>query len=280
MLDGFYQSVICWFMAYLVFRPGQSATENGLDISDRLRMGVFVAASAVVVSNVYILLNTFRWDWLTVLINVISSLLVWFWTGVYSATEVSGQFYQAGAQVFGTLNFWLCTLLTIIICLTPRFTAKSLQKIYRPRDIDIIREQIRMGMFKYLDNYEAYIPPDAGQRPPPMSASSSDLTKSVEVVPVKHDGPDDERPIYPPSMAPTTRTRNRGTNGSDGTGYTASLDFGQPRHQSVDRVRSSWDRGRTSMDRVRASFEGTNEFTSAAMLSRMESSHRPTDTRN
>ena len=278
MADGFYQSIICWFMAYLLFSPGQNVAENGLEVSDRLRLGVFVGAPAVVVSNVYILLNTFRWDWLTVLINVVSSLLIWFWTGVYSAGELSGQFYQAGAQVFGTLNFWACTLLTITICLMPRFTTKSLQKIYRPLDIDIIREQVIMGKFKYLDNFEAYVPPNAG--PPPMSASSSDLTKSLEVTPVKHDLPDDERPIYPPSVAPTTRTRNRGTNGSDGTDYMASLDFGQPRHQSVDRVRSSWERGRTSMERVRASFEGTNDFTSAAMLARMEGTHRNANTQN
>ncbi|KAL1955584.1 hypothetical protein VTO42DRAFT_8387 [Malbranchea cinnamomea] len=277
MLDGFYQSVICFYMTYLLFRPGQTVTENGLDLSERSRMGVFVACSAVVSSNLYILLNTYRWDWLTVLINVISSLLVWFWTGVYSATTYSGPFYNAGAQVFGNVNFWACTLLTVTICLTPRFAAKSLQKIYRPRDVDIIREQVRLGRFKYLENFEAYVPPTAA--PPPMSPSSSDDTKTVEISPDKRfdDVPDDERPIYPPSVAPTTRTHNRTTNGSDGTGYTASLDFGRPRHQSVDRVRQSWERGRTSLERARTSFEAVNDFTSAAMLARLEGTHRSPD---
>ena len=257
MLDGAYQSVICFYMTYLLFRPAQSVTESGHDLSDRTRMGVFVACSAVIVSNLYVLLNTFRWDWVTVLINAVSSLLIFFWTGVYSTSTYSGQFYGAATEVYGSLTFWAMTLLTIVICLTPRFTIKALQKIYKPLDVDIVREQVIQGKFKYLDNFEAYIPPTAG--PPSSSAgTSSDLTKSLEVAPNKrtpatasHREPpatpmaEDERPFYPPSVAPTTRTRTthnpRSQNGSDGTGYTASLDFERGRRQSVDQIHS-WDR--------------------------------------
>jgi phospholipid-translocating ATPase len=45
------------------------------------------------------------------------------------------------------------------------------------------------------------------------------------------------------------------------------------RMSSDCRVRPSFDRARMSMDRVRPSFEQSNEFTSAAMLTRMESAH-------
>ncbi|KAK2743702.1 hypothetical protein FQN55_007105 [Onygenales sp. PD_40] len=279
MLDGLYQSLICFFMPSLLFIPGNSVTFNGLDIGDRSRMGIFVAAAAVVASNTYILLNTYRWDWLTILINVISTLLFWFWTGVYSSVTASGQFYKTAEQVFGTLNFWALTLLTVTICLAPRFTIKALQKIYAPRDVDIIREQVIMGKFKYLDQYDAYVPPTTSG----LSPTSSDLDKPIEVVTKKtKDIPEDERPIcYPPSVAPTATTHNpRSQNGSDGTGYTASLDFQHRPQQSLDRGRPSYDRSgpsldriRSSMDPVRRSFEASNDFTSAAMLTRIESSH-------
>lgn len=305
MLDGFYQSVICFYITYLLFEPAQNVTENGLDISDRMRMGIFVGCSAVVASNTYILLNTYRWDWLTVLINVISSLLIWFWTGVFSSVLASGLFYKSGAQVFGSLAFWAATLLTVTICLAPRFTVKAFQKIYVPRDVDIIREQVRLGQFKYLEEFEAYVPPSAGV----MGLSNTDVSKPVEVTAAKTAGevPEDERPIYPPSMAPTAYTHNpRSQNGSDGTGYTASLEFRHQQQQSVDRPRQSFDlrhysrpsmdrprqsfehrsrrsfehrprqsfeHSRVSMERARSSFEASNDFTSAAMLARMESSH-------
>ncbi|KAI5300837.1 hypothetical protein KEM55_004570, partial [Ascosphaera atra] len=162
MVDGLYQSVICFYMAYLAFYKATPLHESGRDISERSRMGVFVACSAVLASNFYVLLNTYRWDWLTLLIHAISNILFWFWTGIYTSFTSSFQFYKAGAEVFGSLAFWALILLTTVVCLTPRFAVKSVHKIYWPLDVDIIREQIRMGRFKFLDNYDSYIPPTAG----------------------------------------------------------------------------------------------------------------------
>ncbi|KAM5487209.1 phospholipid transporting ATPase [Microsporum canis] len=277
MLDGLYQSVICFFMTYLLFRPGQNVSENGLDLSDRTRMGVYVASCAIVCSNTYVLLNTYRWDWLTVLINVVSSLLLWFWTGVYSATTSSGQFYKAGSEVYGSLSFWALTFVTVVMCLGPRFTIKSMQKIYAPRDVDIVREQVTLGKYKYLEKYEAYVPPSH------TFAHASENMQGTKAAPKRDPNqPEEERPIYPPSVAPTATTHNpRSQNGSDTTAYTASLDLRPPAHQSLDRerepprerVRPSIDRCRSSVDRVRSSFEASSDFTSAAMLARIESSH-------
>ncbi|KAF3491405.1 phospholipid-translocating P-type ATPase domain-containing protein [Arthroderma uncinatum] len=282
MFDGLYQSVICYFMTHLLFRPGQNVTENGLDLGDRTRMGIYVASCAIVCSNTYVLLNTYRWDWLTVLINVCSSLLIWFWTGVYSATTSSGQFYKAAAEVYGSLSFWALTSLTVIMCLGPRFTIKAMQKLYAPRDVDIVREQVTLGKYKYLEKYEAYIPPSHA-----FTAPSTSDVKPTKVVPKRDPNqPEDERPIYPPSVAPTATTHNpRSQNGSDTTAYTASLDLRPPAHQSLERerepreprVRPSIDRCRSSMDRVRSSFEASSDFTSAAMLARIESSHARPD---
>ncbi|PGH26409.1 hypothetical protein AJ80_01907 [Polytolypa hystricis UAMH7299] len=290
MLDGFYQSVICFFMTFLLYRPATSVTSNGLDLSDRIRIGVFVASCAVMCSNIYVLMNTYRWDWLTVLLNIVSSLLLFFWTGVWSATSNAGQFYKAGAEVYGTLAFWALIFVTVTLALFPRFAIKSIQKVYFPRDVDIIREQVTQGKFKFLDNYEAYVPPLGNG----LSATSSDFSKPIEINLKRNmDMPEDERPIYPPSVAPTANTHNpRSQNGSDGTGYTASLDFRQQPQQPLDHTRTSFERprqsfdrsrpslernrmsytsNRQSMDRVRCSFEASRDFTSAAMLTRMES---------
>jgi phospholipid-translocating ATPase len=257
-------------MAYLIFQPANFATHNGLGIDDRPRMGVFVATPAVAVVNTYILINTYRWDWLMLLIVAISILLVWFWTGVYSSFTSSYQFYKAGAEVYDQLSFWAVTLLVVVICLLPRFTIKSLQKMYRPLDVDIIREQVRQGKFDHLDNYEAYVPPAAVVN---TSTSSSEVSKPVRAHTPNHIA-DDERPIYPPSDAATGTTRNpRSQNGSGGTGYSAPSDpLTRP---SMDRARPSFDRMRHSIDKIRPSYEASNDFTSAALLTRMESTHSP-----
>lgn len=278
MGDGLYQSIICYFMPYMLYQEANFATENGRDINDRVRMGVLVGACAVIASNTYIMMNTYRWDWFTALINAISSLLIFLWTGIYSSFTSSGQFYEAAAEVYGALSFWVVMLVTCMISLLPRFTYNAFQKVFFPRDVDIIREQVTLGKFKYLEGYEDYVPPKAGEVAAISSdgsATSSELAKPIQPT-MKQDPaiPDDERPFYPPSVAHTNGHNPRSQNGSNGTNYTASLDQ-YPRPQSVDYVRRSHERTRHSFERARQSFEQSNDVTSAAMLHRMESSHMP-----
>ncbi|MCJ1336669.1 hypothetical protein MMC09_001947 [Bachmanniomyces sp. S44760] len=276
MFDALFQSLICWFMVYLLFAPANFVTSNGLSVNDRERMGVYVACATIVVVNLYVLLNTYRWDWLMLLLVAISIVLIWFWTGIYTAFTASGKtsnsnFYKAAPEVFGSLSFWTVSLLTVIICLTPRFAAKAFQKIFMPRDIDIIREQVRQGKFKYLDVETT----DSSSNLSSATSSESSKSKSrnQRTNGLTHDE-DSLRPIYPPSESQTATTHNpRSQNGSDGTEYTGhrvSLD--RMLRQSTDRPRPSFDRPRLSMDRVRPSYEASNDFTSAALLTRIESS--------
>ncbi|OOF92686.1 hypothetical protein ASPCADRAFT_209940 [Aspergillus carbonarius ITEM 5010] len=173
MLDGFYQSIICFFMPYELYSAANFQTENGLSIDDRYRMGVLVATCAVVASNTYVMMNMYRWDWLTTLINAISSLLIFFWTGIYSSFESSATFYGAAKQVYGALSFWVVLFLTVVMCLIPRFVIKCIQKVYFPLDVDIVREQVIMGQFDYLKKYEAYVPPDAAKLAPSSDSEAS-----------------------------------------------------------------------------------------------------------
>ncbi|KAM3415258.1 Phospholipid-transporting ATPase [Cercospora zeina] len=365
MIDGLYQSVICFYFTYLLFSPATFATESGRGVNDYKRMGVYIANPTVVIVNVYILINTYRWDWFMCLITAISILLVWFWTGVYTSFTAGFTFYEAAPQVYGALSYWAVALLTIILALLPRFAAKSFQKMYFPYDIDVIREQVRQGKFDYLKAVE----PEqltAGVAAVPAaklagSTSSSEISNGQRQEKIGHrrnGSPnagrptmdEDMRPIYPPSEAGTKNPRSH--NGSDGTDYTghsgrpsvdpfashyppaypgsgpgamgpnatyttnhangnsapalapsglsiiqtaASSNYDTPsqtpggvtptwgrteyfgtdgvaRH-SVDRARPSFDRLRSSMDRTRPSFEASNDFTSAAYLTRVESSH-------
>jgi phospholipid-translocating ATPase len=287
MVDGIYQSAVAFFFLYDIIAPATFATSNGLDLAEFRRMGVYAATTAVCAANIYVLYNTYRWDWLMVLIVVISTLFIWFWTGVYTSFTSSAQFYKAGAEAYGTLNFWAYVLCATIACLLPRFIFKVVQKMYFPLDADIIREQVKQGKFDYLRDNDSYLPP-----PPEKVAGEQDSNQSSEADASKYKAAnadamdEDVRPIYPPSVAPTATTHNpRSQNGSNSTDYTfrRSMEGLPPaptaetplnHRMSTDyRVRPSFDRARMSMDRVRPSFEQSNDFTSAAMLTRLESSH-------
>lgn len=278
MLDGTYQSVMVFFIPYLTVINSSFVTFNGLDVSDRLRLGCYIAHPAVLTINMYILINCYRWDWIILLVVCLSDLFIFFWTGVYTSSVSSGSFYQAGAQVYAEATFWACFFITPVICIFPRFAIKALQKVYFPYDVDIVREQVTMGKFDRLIKPEAVS--DTLTESSSGSSRSSKKSKHVQYASVD----EDQRPIYPPSVA-THNTRAQ--NGSDGTNYTghespadmgprqASPDLLEPPvvRPSLDRPRPSYDRVRASMDRVRPSYEQSSDFTSAARLSRVESSH-------
>lgn len=276
MLDGIYQSAVAFFFLFEIFAPATFATSGGLDLGEYRRMGIYAATTAVCAANIYVLYNTYRWDWLMLLIVSISTLLVWFWTGVYTSFTSSAQFYKSASEVYGNLNFWAYLLCATIACLLPRFIFKVVQKMYFPLDADIIREQVKLGHFDYLRQSEAYLPP-APTKVVPSNGSEADVTKYKAANADVAD--EDVRPIYPPSVAPTATTHNpRSQNGSGSTDYTfrrsmEGLPPTAPRTSADCRIRPSFDRARMSMDRVRPSFEASGDFTSAAMLSRMESAH-------
>lgn len=278
MIDGIYQSVMCFFMTYFLFADADAVTRNGLDLSGREQMGVYVASSAIVVVNVYILINQYRWDWVFGLCVSLSILCIWLWTLIFSAFTSTGAFHTTSNHVYGALSFWAVVFLTTVVCLLPRMAAKTIQKLFFPLDTDIIREQVMMGKFDYLEKSDDCV------------ALPQSTTEEIKATPIEQQYlEEDERPIYPPSVAPTATTAGKrgsgnGSDGTDGSGYpgtgTFTPRFSMDRRQSydmrrvsTDRPRHSVDRVRMSMDRARPSFEATNDFTTAAMLARMECSH-------
>lgn len=284
MFDGVYQSVMVFFIPYILFMHGQSTTFNGLDVADRVRFGAYIAHPAVLTINGYILLNCYQWDWLILLIIAISDLFVFFWTGVYTSFTSSGFFYGAAAQVYGEASFWAVFFIVPVICLFPRFATKALQKVYWPYDVDIIREQVTLGKFDHILHPDAVKEPvDSKSEQSKSSGSSRQPTRHAPYGSVD----EDLRPIYPPSTVTPSTHNHHSQNGSDSTNYTNNrqslevpMQTTQSHRMSYDRIRPgherarpSFDRARMSMDKMRPSFEASNDITSAARLSRIESSH-------
>lgn len=285
MLDGLYQSVICYYTVYLMFQPGNFLAEIGSPVDNPNSFGIFVAFAAVITVNFYILMNTYRWDWATLLVVGISLILAFGWTGIYTSFTSSYSFYGAAAQVMGTLSFWSQTLLTVVICLAPRFLIKSYQKVYMPRDVDVVREQVTQGKFRYLDEVDPSSPGailDKIEHTPSSSSTGTDpKANGYSARPVSKG--DSERPMYPPSITNTTTTRNpHSQQGSDDSTtpqpFVNRASFDKPRisldrpRTPMDRPRPSYDRCRSSMDALRPSFEASGDMTTASYLSKVESS--------
>ncbi len=150
MIDGIYQSVISFYFPYLLFYKGNFTSKNGLPLDHRYWIGVMVCSISVISCNVYVLSHQKCWDWLSIIIFWFSNLLLFFWTGIWSAGTFAEEFYKSAPQVYGSVVFWAILFVGIIANLLPRIVYDTFKSIYFPKDIDIIREQAKLGAF---DNY-------------------------------------------------------------------------------------------------------------------------------
>ncbi|KAL2316443.1 putative phospholipid-transporting ATPase C24B11.12c [Schizosaccharomyces pombe] len=181
MLDGFYQSVICFFFSFLVINNVTTAAQNGRDTMAVQDLGVYVAAPTIMVVDTYVILNQSNWDVFSVGLWALSCLTFWFWTGVYSQSLYTYEFYKSASRIFRTPNFWAVLCGTIVSCLFPKFLFMTTQKLFWPYDVDIIRESYRTKRLHELDEEEEI--ENAEQSPDwasstlqvPFNASSSSL---------------------------------------------------------------------------------------------------------
>lgn len=160
MLDGMYESFICFFFTWFLHWKGVFANQNGMPVDHRFWLGVFSAHIAVFSCNTYILLRQYRWDWLTLLFWFLSFAVLLFWTGVWTSS-LSGStiFYKAGAECYGTLSFWVLFAIGTFSSVIPRIAYDVCRQLLKPNDVDIIREQVRKGMYANLpSDYDPTIP--------------------------------------------------------------------------------------------------------------------------
>lgn len=147
MLEGFYQSFIAFFFPYFVYSPGRFESQNGLSVDHRFWMGLGSCTISVMACNFYVVTNQYRWDWFSSFINVLSSIIVFFWTGVYSTNVQTGEIYDLATEEYGILNFWAVVLLGLIACMLIHFVNLTVRAMVRPLDADIVREQWKIGEF-------------------------------------------------------------------------------------------------------------------------------------
>lgn len=154
IIDGIYQSLISFFFPYLLYKYSFQ-TSSGLATDHRFFVGVLVTCISCIASNIYVLMHQYRWDWVSFLGFSLSCLVIFGWTGVWTVIPDSAEFYNAATAMFGMTQFWTCLAVGLLVCLLPRGFYDIAQKLYFPRDCDIVREQVKLGKFAaYPETYD------------------------------------------------------------------------------------------------------------------------------
>ncbi|EMD32367.1 hypothetical protein CERSUDRAFT_118732 [Gelatoporia subvermispora B] len=149
MLDGLYQSVVVFYVPWLVWSIGTSTTAswNGKTLDSLSDFGTTVAVAAIFAANTYVGVNTHYWTIITWIVVVGSSLVMLLWIVIYSFFE-SDDFNDEVTVLFGNVVFWATVLISVVIALAPRFLVKYISTVYMPLDRDIVREMWVMGDLK------------------------------------------------------------------------------------------------------------------------------------
>ncbi|KAI7888933.1 uncharacterized protein EV154DRAFT_604382 [Mucor mucedo] len=154
VVDAIYQSAVCFGLPYMVF-IGPKLSSAGYETEGVTEFGTFIAGIAVVVANTLVGLTIFSWTWIMFLCIVISSATFFIWTGIYS--HIMSFTFYGEVILFGEGTFWLCLILTFIVCLLPRFATVYYLQVYSPYDNDIIREIVLCDKNSPLANMNKFL---------------------------------------------------------------------------------------------------------------------------
>ncbi|CAG8521260.1 6113_t:CDS:10 [Diversispora eburnea] len=136
MIEGIYQSVVCFFVPYYAYEKG--ANKYGRQ-ADYLELGTTMAVSCIVMANLFTGFNAQCWTVFHFIAVFGSASLIFIYISIYSLIPLSG-IYGYNQAIYGTGVFWFCIILSTVLCLFPRYLWKFMQRNYRPTDIDIIQE--------------------------------------------------------------------------------------------------------------------------------------------
>ncbi|EEB95167.1 hypothetical protein MPER_05907 [Moniliophthora perniciosa FA553] len=84
MLDGLYQSAVVFFIPFLVWTLGLTASWNGKGLESLSEFGTTVSVAAIFAANTFVGMNTNYWTVITWIIVFGSTLVMLGWIAVYS----------------------------------------------------------------------------------------------------------------------------------------------------------------------------------------------------
>ncbi|KAH7868232.1 phospholipid-transporting ATPase 1 [Lentinula edodes] len=147
MGDGLYQSIVVFFIPYLVWTLGIAVSWNGKTIESLSDFGTTASVAAILAANSYVGINTNYWTVITWIVIFGSTISMMLWITVYSFF-FSSDFINEVIILFGELTFWTTVIFSAAVALAPRFIIKFINSAYFPLDKDIIRESWVRGDLK------------------------------------------------------------------------------------------------------------------------------------
>ncbi|KAK9717044.1 hypothetical protein K7432_006454 [Basidiobolus ranarum] len=155
ILEGLYQSVICYFAFYAAFATNVVSWE-GYDATN-FDLSSSVALTLITIVNVEIGLNAYTWNWI-MFTSVFASILATFiFTIIYTSFSFTDS-YGSGLYIYKSPTFWLTLLVALVVSILPRYLVMFTKQMWYYEDLDIIREMEKVsGKKNFSENNQSKI---------------------------------------------------------------------------------------------------------------------------
>jgi phospholipid-translocating ATPase len=138
-LDGFYQSLVCFYIVYGAFDTNGGIVQQEGWVGWLWEMGTYMFINCIWNANFYVLINNKQWSWPILFSCGLSTGLVFVFVAIYSTSD-SGNIYGLNPYMFGNPVFWACFVMSWILCMLPRYTFRAFRAWFDPWDQDVIME--------------------------------------------------------------------------------------------------------------------------------------------
>ncbi|CEH17441.1 phospholipid-translocating p-type atpase [Ceraceosorus bombacis] len=139
-IDGMYQAAACFFVAWAAWFYFPAVMADGKSLDALTAMGTTVGTSCVIAANLYCGLALKNWSIIIWVVIALSNLAFFIWIAIYSAPAWGNTFSPTAFILFQTIQFWAIVLLSVLVCLLPRYTWNAWQSSFHPTEIDIVRQ--------------------------------------------------------------------------------------------------------------------------------------------
>ncbi|PWN43226.1 phospholipid-translocating P-type ATPase [Ceraceosorus guamensis] len=147
-IDGMYQAAACFFVAWAAWFYFPAVMADGKSLDALTAMGTTVGTSCVIAANLYCGLALKNWSIIIWVVIALSNLAFFIWIAIYSAPAWGNTFSPTAFILFQTIQFWAIVLLSVLVCLLPRYTWNAWQSSFHPTEIDIVRQGWIAGNMK------------------------------------------------------------------------------------------------------------------------------------
>ncbi|ORX90627.1 phospholipid-translocating P-type ATPase [Basidiobolus meristosporus CBS 931.73] len=137
ILEGLYQSAVCYFAYYFLYTTN-IVSWSGYDAGN-FDLSSSVAVTLITIVNLQVGMNAYSWNWMMFTSVILSIAVTIVFELIYTLFSYNDS-YGSGIFIYKSPSFWLTFLGCVVVSMLPRYLVLFTKQMWYYEDLDIVRE--------------------------------------------------------------------------------------------------------------------------------------------